>query len=277
MAVENYGGESTHGMSWGTGKARAWVWAEVSNKDDNYCYVRIRGEVQSVSPYGISDYGVIVQVGQDGTNQSDEVGGVFNYSDWVGKADYTYTVARGKDDKEIYCWTKYWGATVDGYGGGPWSGEVGVYVTIPARTRIPHGNPTLSASKTTANYGESVLLSWKKSTTQGNANFARFELWQGNKKLYSGSGISKSVVPSDATGAKGGTAKYTLKEIHEWYGSYPETSTSKSITVRSGVVSAYDSTGKKHTGLVTAYDSSGNSHYVLITAYDSNGQPHSVV
>ena len=99
----------------------------------------------------------------------------------------------------------------------------------------------------------------------------------GNNKLYSGSGISKSVVPSDVTGAKGGTATYTLKEIHEWYGSYPSTESSVSINVRSGVVSVYDSSGTKHTGLVTAYDSSGKSHFVLITAYDANGSPHSVV
>ena len=79
------------------------------------------------------------------------------------------------------------------------------------------------------------------------------------------------------TGAKGGTATYTLKEIHEWYGTYYTTSASVSITVRSGVVTAYDSSGAKHTGLVTAYDSSGKGHYVLITGYDSNGSPHSVV
>ena len=149
--------------------------------------------------------------------------------------------------------------------------------SVSVAVRGPHGTPTLSASKTTANYGESVNLSWSKSSTQGNAAFARFELWQGNSKLYSGSALSKSVVPSNATGAKGGTATYVLKEIHEWYGSYPSTQTSKSITVRSGVVSAYDSSGKKHTGLVTAYDSNGKSHYVLITAYDSSGKAHSVV
>lgn len=150
-------------------------------------------------------------------------------------------------------------------------------VTVPARQYIAHGKPTIKASKTTANYGESVTISWAKSATQGNANFDRFELWQGNTKLYSGSAISKSVKPSDVTGAKGGTATYTLKEIHEWYGSYPSTESSVSINVRSGVVSVYDSSGTKHTGLVTAYDSSGNSHFVLITAYDANGSPHSVV
>ena len=98
-----------------------------------------------------------------------------------------------------------------------------------------------------------------------------------NSRLYSGSAISMNVVPSSVTGARGGTATYTVKEIHEWYGSYPETSASVSITVRSGVVSVYDSSGNKHTGLVTAYDSEGKSHYVLITAYDSSGKAHSVV
>lgn len=173
-----------------------------------------------------------------------------------GGGTATYTL------KEIHEW----------YGSYP-STQASVSVAV----RGPHGNPSLSASKTTANYGESVNLSWAKSSTQGNAAFARFELWQGNNKLYSGSAVSKSVVPSDATGPKGGTATYVLKEIHEWYGSYPTTQTSKSITVRSGVVSVYDSGGAKHTGLVTAYDSSGKSHYVLITAYDSSGKAHSVV
>lgn len=140
-----------------------------------------------------------------------------------------------------------------------------------------HGNPVLTASKSTANYGESVNLSWEKSATQGNAPFTRFELWQGDARLYSGSAVSKSVVPSDATGPKGGTATYVLKEIHTWYGSEKTTQTSKGIEVRSGVVSVYDASGNRHTGLVTAYDSSGTAHYVLITAYDSSGKAHSVV
>lgn len=150
-------------------------------------------------------------------------------------------------------------------------------VTIPARVRTPHGKPTISASKTTANYGESVTLSWKKAATQGNANFNKFELKQGSKVIYSGTAVSKSVKPSDYTGAKGGNVTFTLREIHEWYDSYPATETTITINVRSGVVSVYDSTGKKHTGLVTTYDSSGKAHYVLISAYDSSGAKHSVV
>ena len=79
------------------------------------------------------------------------------------------------------------------------------------------------------------------------------------------------------TGAKGGTVKYTLKEIHEWYGTYPSKEVSLSITVRSGVVSAYDDSGNRHTALVTAYDEEGKPHYVLVTAYDADDKPKSVV
>lgn len=150
-------------------------------------------------------------------------------------------------------------------------------VTVPARPYTAHGNPSFSASKSKVNYGDSITLSWAKSGTQGNANFDRFELWQGSSRLYSGSGLSKSVKPSDVTGPRGGTVKYVLKEIHEWYGSYPSKEASLTIEVRSGVVTAYDSGGSKHTGLVTAYDSGGNAHFALITAYDSGGNAHQVV
>lgn len=184
----------------------------------------------------------------------------------------TQTVSRGSSSKTYSA-----SATVKVTSVSSGTKTASASVTIPARTRTPHGKPTVKTNKTTTNYGESATISWAKSSTQGNASFKRFELWQGNTKLYSGSGISKSVIPSDATGAKGGTATYKVKEIHEWYGSYPSTENTVSINVRSGVVSAYDSTNKRHTGLVTAYDANGNSHYVLITAYDSNGSPHSVV
>lgn len=155
--------------------------------------------------------------------------------------------------------------------------EHAINYQVPAREYIPHGDPSLSASKSVANYGEPINLTWAKSSTQGNAKFDRFELWQGSKMLYSGTGTSMQVVPSSVTGAQGGTVAYVLKEIHEWYGSYRVQQTEITITVRSGVVTAYDSRGTKHVGLVSAYDASGKQHYVLITAYDSGGKPHNVV
>ena len=171
--------------------------------------------------------------------------------------------------------------SVNGYGAAPsaiiWDWVNIGSVSVSARAYYAHGNPTVSASKTTTHYSEEITLSWDKSSNQGNAGFDRFELWQGDTKLYSGSGTNYKVTPSDVTGAKGGTATYVLKEIHEWYGGYPSTQASIDITVRSGVVTVYDSNGTKHVGLVTAYDSNGKGHYVLITAYDSSGKAHNVV
>lgn len=169
---------------------------------------------------------------------------------------YTYVV------KEIHTW----------YGA-----EKTTQNQVSVVVRIPHGVPGLSSNITTANYGESVTLSWSKASTQGNASFKRFELWQSSTKIYSGTAISKAVIPSTYSGPKGGNVVFTLKEIHDWYGSEKTTQKTITINVRSGVVTVYDANGAKHTGLVTAYDASGAAHYVLITAYDSSGKPHSVV
>lgn len=277
MAVEKYGGEYTAAVNGGTGKSQAYVWAEVTNKDDDTCYVHVKGCVSSVGNYTIAQYGVHVQSGQNGSNQWTDVTDVFNYNAWVGNIDSTWEVSRGQNAKDVTCWTKYWGETVNGYGAAPHSGEVNVTVTIPARPYHAHGNPSFSTPKTTVHYGETVELSWSKSETQGNANFDHFELWQGSTKLYSGSNTSYTVTPSSITGAKGGTATYTLKEVHEWYGGYKTTEASVSIKVQSGVVTMYDSNGVKHVGLVTVYDARGVKHYVLITAYDENGKAHNVV
>lgn len=150
-------------------------------------------------------------------------------------------------------------------------------VNIPARTRTPHGDPTISASATEAVYGEQVTLAWAKSATQGNANFDRFELWQGSTRLYSGADTSMAVTPSDVTGAKGGTATYEIREIHEWYGTEYTTKATVSVDVMSGTVTVYDGEGKPHVGLVTAYDADGAARRVLITAYDAEGKPRVTV
>lgn len=186
------------------------------------------------------------------------------------------SISKSKDARNVTAEINmYMDVTWDGRYAGWVSGSQ--TISVAARTYNAHGNPSFSASKSTVNYGESITLSWAKSATQGNANFERFELWQGDTKLYSGSNTSYTLKPSDVTGAKGGTATYILKEVHEWYSGYKTTQATVSIKVRSGVVSIYDSNGKKHIGLVSAYDSSGNRHYVLITVYDENGKAHNVV
>ena len=157
--------------------------------------------------------------------------------------------------------------------GGTASGSV----NIPARTRTPHGDPTISASATEVVYGEQVTLTWEKSATQGNANFDRFELWQDSTALYSGTDTSMAVTPSDVTGGMGGTATYEVREIHDWYGTEYTTKATVSIEVKSGVVTVYDSEGTAHTGLVTAYDADGAARSVFIAAYDAEGKPHITV
>lgn len=184
------------------------------------------------------------------------------------------TVKRTNIDQKISC-----GATAL-LAGGFEDGQASplVIVTVPKRTYQAPGTPTLSASKTTVNYGDSITLTWSKASNQGNASFTRFELWNGtSKKLYSGSATSQSVKPSDISGAKGGNVKYVIREYHDWYGEDKYTEASVTVAVRSGVVTVYDKDGKKHIGLVTAYDKDGKKHYVLISAYDKDGKKHNVV
>lgn len=188
----------------------------------------------------------------------------------------SFSVSKGKNARDVTAEVSmFMDVTWNGVYGGWMSGSQ--TLSIPARTYNAHGNPSLSTPKTTAHYGEVLKLSWAKSQTQGNANFDHFELWQGSTKLYSGSDTSYTVTPSDVTGAKGGTATYTLKEVHEWYNEYKTTTTSISIKVQSGVVTIYDENRVKHVGLVTMYDEQRVKHYVLITAYDENGEAHNVV
>lgn len=275
---ETYSGEGNFG---GTGrKYRAYLNVYTENLNEYTTRVHWYTEAQEIASYL---YGLSAYIWVNGSYCGGNSGVLYSNpgQSWkcVASVGWGYTdFSRSNNAYNISVTGRAQAEEVNGYGGGNGGHQdATITVTIPARPYTAHSSPTISAAKTTANYGESVQLSWSKGSTQGNANFDRFELWQGSNKLYSGSGVAYNVKPSDVTGAKGGTVTYKLKEIHEWYGSYPSKETSITLTVRSGVVTAYDSGGTKHTALVTAYDASGNSHYVLITAYDSNGTPHSVV
>lgn len=274
---EAYSGEGTFSNSNRRFRAYLNVWTEDISEYTTRVHWYTEAQEYNSYYYGLSSY-LWVNGTYCGGNSSVLYSNPGQSWAYVASVGWGYTdFSRSNNAYNINVTGRAQAEEVNGYGG--WYGNVdaSITVTIPARPYTSHGKPTIKAAKTTANYGESVQLSWSKSGTQGNANFERFELWQGSNKLYSGSAVAYSVKPSDVTGASGGTVKYTLKEIHEWYGSYPSKETSITLTVRSGVVTAYDSSGTKHTALVTAYDSSGNSHYVLITAYDSSGAPHSVV
>ena len=258
--------------------------ASVKNTSETVATVTISIDCHGTagSGGGPAQYGIVGQVGYTCNNTSNyaDVGrGVANYGATIVNGSKSWNITRTNVDQYCECWAKIWGETVNGYGA--WGASNGdgarVAVTIPARPYHTHGNPTLSTIKTTAHYGEVLTLSFAKSETQGNANFDHFELYQGDTRLYKGTDTSYAVTPSDVTGAKGGTATYTLKEVHEWYGGYKTTETSISIKVQSGVVTIYDENRVKHVGLVTMYDEKRVKHYVLITAYDKDGNAHNVV
>lgn len=164
--------------------------------------------------------------------------------------------------------TAWWDSSWSSAGG---STTATTTVTVPAVQRDPHGQPTVSVSKSVVQSVEQVTISWKKSSDQGNASFERFELYQGNTKLYSGTDTSYKVKPSDYTGAGGGKVTFTVREVHEWYGTYPYTSASVTVTVRP-TFTYYNSTGSKTYCRIFAYSSSGDLKNVIVYAYNSSGE-----
>ena len=150
-------------------------------------------------------------------------GGTFDFSDY-------YSVDQMKDGRNIACSVSAdmsWSSTGTNTGN-----PVYANVWVPARPYVGHGAPSLRASKTSGiRFGEAVNLSFGRASNQGNARFDHFELWQGSNKVYSGGGASVNVTPSSVTGVRGGNVTYTLKEVHEWYGTYPSTSTSVTLGV----------------------------------------------
>lgn len=90
------------------------------------------------------------------------------------------------------------------------------------------GAPGLSVSRTQVQVGDKVSLLFSKADSQGNADFARFELRENGGLVYSGSGTSVVRTPSEA---EGDSVAYELREVHDFYGTEVYTST----TVRVGV------------------------------------------
>lgn len=271
------GSISKQGVSFGEVWTRARITVTGEQVSDGKYKVTVTGQTRSGNVMGVqkgnhclANWGVTGYAGINGVGSTTSSRQQYNYTSWVCTTTYSATISQSNTAKQITCYANY--SAADGVKCG-----VSVNVSIPARKLNDFSEPTFTASATTVHFGESVVLSWGKASTQGNANFDRFELWQGSNKLYSGSAISMSVKPSDVCGASGGEVVYTLKEIHEWYGTYPSKSVDITITVQSGVVTAYDSSGKKHTSIVTAYDDKGKAHFVLITAYDSSGKGHAVI
>lgn len=151
-----------------------------------------------------------------------------------------------------------------------------VTVDIPARKYVTHSAPFVDASDVRATYGQRVTISFDKAADQGNANFDHFELYANGARVHTASeGGAIAVTPSDVSGPRGGTVRYTLREVHEWYGAYPSTESSVEVEVLGGVVTVYDEGGASHVGLVTAYDAGGTARNVVVSVYDEGGQRRS--
>ena len=281
------GGYSSASYSWGTGQARCKVDASVTNLNDDTCRVTISGSVRSGNDagnaYRLNGYGTESQVGHDACNGaaagSVNGSGVYNYANWIAGVSGSWDIPRSKNATSMKCWCKYWGAEVNGYSAASNSGEVDVTVTIPARPYYAHGNPSFSSPKTTVHYGEEITLSWGKSGTQGNANFVRFELYhddanRAENRMYSGTGTSMKVKPSDYTGPKGGTVTLSLWELHDWYGENKWTHTDITITVRSGVVTVYDDSESANSRTIIDNDSFINSTSAIFTVPSIGGRLH---
>lgn len=112
-----------------------------------------------------------------------------------------------------------------------WFGEE-LYSSASAEVAIVQlampGAPRLSASRAQVQVGDRVTLSWARADSQGNAEFARFELRENGTLVYSGAATSAQRTPSDAAGD---SVAYELREVHSFYGTEVYTS----ATVRVGV------------------------------------------
>lgn len=210
------------------GGIRTYVWAsEASNTDTTYT-INFGGSIQSTA---CSQYAYWVEVECNGSRYAENSGSTSNSDNSYWKTEWSSSTQSASFTKQqnaytvtVRCYAQFSNATSRNC-------TASVNITIPARTRTAHGNPTVSTSDDGTLQGGTAKISWAKSGTQGNANFDHFELWQGSNRLYSGSGTSYTVTPSSVSGTDGGDVKYVVKEIHEWYGSYPETSASVTVHV----------------------------------------------
>ncbi len=231
--ADAYSGWSNHPGGGTTYRMRSYVNAFVSREDGDSAWITVQGHV-AVDRAAL--YGVVSQVGHAGggglgSQWNDDGRGVAQIGANVAGCSREYgPFAKSLGAYAVRCWCKAWGETVDGYGA--WDGpamEAYVDVSVAARTFVDFGAPSISVSKATVGMGESVTVSWAKSPTQGNAGFAYFEVYENGSKVYSGSGTSVARTPSDVPDV--GSVVYEVREVHEWYGTYPYKSASASVAV----------------------------------------------
>ena len=175
-------------------------------------------------------------------------------------------------DYTITCYTQYRDLNPTVY-----QGIVKGTITIPKIAAPQHSIKAVS-NKTAVCYGEQVTLTL--TDVPGAANNAwmwNFLITTGGKTIKTGdrnntAGRSESFTftPSDYTGREGGYLDVVCHCRHEWYGTYPEATTTIRLYVCPTIV-VYDATGAPKTGIVTAYDSSGSPRNAAIYTYRADG------
>lgn len=160
------GGEGVGYYSFGSVRTQAAIQVDVWNVNDTTAHVKIQGWVRCISG-ALSEWGTAIQVGHGEINGAGadwhEGGAVYNYGNWVGPYIHEYDVPRGIQDNNLTCWVKYWGKTVNGYGGARNSGGLYMSVTIPHRQwHVPSAPTNVSATRRSDNQS---TLTWDASFT----------------------------------------------------------------------------------------------------------------
>lgn len=211
------------------GGIRTYIWAGGYSSTDTTYTIQFGGSAQSIA---CSQYGFWFEIEANGSRYSETSASTSNGTTGSGaywKTEASLGTCYATFDRRQYDYSVNVIAYAQFNSNGSRNCSAVVSITIPARTRTAHGNPSFSSSQKGTLQGQKTKLTWAKSGTQGNANFDHFELWQGSTKLYSGSATAMEVTPSSYKAS--GDVSFTLKEVHEWYGSYPETSSSVTVHV----------------------------------------------
>lgn len=220
--AEGYGNVVGHWQA----LVRAWVSSETADTATIICecYFNPRGWGFQVN--GLGSAAVNGQSGSTNYTTFSRPRGSWT-EQWV--ANKTLTINKTGSGQNITC-----GAYVRVTGGYE-NGEswAGCTVYVAPRQYNGHGNPTFNVSPVAVGVDEKSHLSWGRAANQGNARFDHFEIWENHKKIYSGGGTSMDVIPANATPLPDNPDNvfYEVVEVHEWYGQYPQTITSKWVAV----------------------------------------------
>lgn len=156
------------------------------------------------------------------------------------------------------------------------------YLDIPAKVRFAPSAPSITISKSQTTYGEAVSLAWSRNDARTNMHFKEFRVFvtgsDGQRKsIYTGTGTSKTVTPSEYVEPQGGEVSFDVEAVYTWNNTEYKYEAKTSVKVLGGGCTIYDASGKAHHALIYVYDASSNPHLTLPTIYDASGKPHIAV